>query len=360
MWSIKGVIIILLFKIKLNAAVPNYNMLALGEERTEILQDIWTALNVRTGRRAMNYSGASTDVGVDFNAFHIACTLTQEMFQGMTQRIWQNVDGNHIGHEIHFKKESFSGNLGRDPTDTAPIIAIFASVNNNWNITVNPPQGGSLHLHLGARYVGLLGVVLCRRQQIEHLRVFRGYFCDIDTWLLFLCMQDFDIQRPELKNPEDYNRYLGGRSESHVFKFMAREECYRKIGAIPKDAKITGTLIGSSRQLEYSQRVYVMASRLSNYDYILIRKRRIPRRRQSINNPPIDCPDMDLLRNDDSLFLEAARGGMRQKYDFNWFFCEHDAGAPLRINPANRKIQKDDSVNDHRNFSDVNFRGTEL
>ena len=86
-------------------------------------------------------------------------------------------------------------------------------------------------------------------------------------------MRDEGVQQHTLRDPEDYDRYLGGRSESRAFKRMAREDCIRRIGAIPKDARVTEFRLGSNFAVVYAQRMYVIASRLANYDFILKRKK---------------------------------------------------------------------------------------
>ena len=370
MWSIKIIIIILHLEINPNVTVPNYSPLAPGQARTEIIEDIWLELDNQI--RGPYLPPAPLPVvrpplndildteGEAFNAGNTECTL-KPGFPHMFETVWQNVPNN--GHEINFKKDTFPGNLGRDPTDASPVTAIFASPFSAWDIVNNLTQGGDFDTYLGTRYYGIFGVALCRRQQIQFLKVFNGYYCDIDTWLIYLCMRDEGVQQHTLRDPEDYDRYLGGRSESHAFKRMAREDCIRRIGAIPKDSRVTEFRLGSNFAVVYVQRMYVIASRLANYDFILKRKRRRPRQRQSIANRPIDdCTDMSLLRNHNRLYRRALEKGgeMMLEYDFHWLFCDHDAGAPLRIRPDNRKILKHGSINGHRNLTDVNMRGNEL
>ena len=380
MESIKSVIIILLFNINANAPIPSYNPLGIGAMRTEILEDIWEELNNQIRGVYVPPGPPDDDIiddeGEAFNAGNTECGLRPN-FPGMRAVMWQNVPNN--GHEIHFRKDILPRNFGRDPADAAPVNAIFASRNNNWTINNNAPQGVN---GLGTRYNGVLGVAICRRQQIEFLRIFPGvggefdppgyrggYFCDIDTWLLFLCMRDDDVQQHNLRDPEDYNTYLGGRSESEQFKDMASQECSRRIGATPKEAKISRQLSVGTR-LEYAQRVYVMASRLANYDFILIRKRRVrlPSPNVNQNSETIRmeelrrCRGMSLLQNNNRMYrrvLERPREVL-QKYDFRWFFCHHITGSPLRNIPVERKILKGNFVKDHHNLTDVNMLGKEL
>ena len=303
----KLLLLILILDFEMVLHVPNLNPLALGEIRTEILTEIWDQLDL-----IINFPipGPGNDQGQPINVLQENCNTS------LTQ--------------IYFRKDDYPGNYGQDRNDSSRVNVIFASEDNQWIIAnqINQPQ--DFPENLENRYIGVLGVAICRRQKIEHVEIYEDvYFCDIETWLLFLCMRDDDVQENQLRHPADYNAYLGGRSESSNFINMARGRCGRRIGAVPRNARITPPLTNVLLQIVHAQRVFVKASQLANYDYILIRKRRQMRRpppRQDTDAAqldPNDCRDMSLLRND-ALFLRRVflRGGdIRQEYDFHWFFC---------------------------------------
>ena len=218
---------------------------------------------------------------------------------------------------------------------------------------------------LGDRYIGLLGAAICRRQKIERVEVYQeAYYCDIETWLLFLCMRDDDVQENQLRHPEEYNTYLGGRAESSVFIDMAQQRCDRRIGAIPKNAipKITPRSTPVRFRSEHAQRVFVMASFIANYDYVLIRKRRRMRRPQDQIDPN-ECRDMSLLRNGGRLYrrvLERAGDEMRNEYDSHWFFCNFVGSPPYRNIRPEKRNHKGRLLTVLKNSSDLSMHGKEL
>ena len=183
-------------------------------------------------------------------------------------------------------------------------------------------------------------------------------------------MRDDDVQANNLRDPEDYNTYLGGRSESLVFMDMARHRCRPRIGGVPRDARITSPGESVTLRLEVATKAFVLSSILANYDYVLIRKRRRrpPPRRESVGKQDVtDCRDMSLLRNDNRLYrrVEERSGEVRQEYDFHWFFCSFIESPPYRnvypekpynsSNPSNSRLLK--ALKKH---SDLNMHGSEL
>ena len=324
--------------------------LAVGGTRTEILENIMVYLNegIR-GHRVDDVLAFlnGSEVGLLTNQFYGNCELSHTNYPNMTSII-QPPDP-MVKHFIYFRKDDLPGNFGQDPTDNARVNLIFAAANGNWIVEDEINQGQNFHATLRRRYEGVLGVAVCRRQKIEWVEVYQGSrYCDIDTWLIFLCMKDEDVQEYNLRHPEEYDTYLGGLTESQVFIDMGRQRCRRRIGAVPRDARISPPLASINWKLEYAQSVFVVASQAANYDYVLIRTRRRilhARRRLGPGNQVLlgqdnqDCRDMSLLRND-RLFVQRTlrQGGeVRQLYDFHWFFCQFVGSPPYRnIYPQKR------------------------
>lgn len=160
--------------------IPVLNPLALGQMRTEILEEIWDY--IRTNIRELPVAGI--DTGQPIHALNEDCEFNQFM-------------------QVHFRKDDFPGNYGQDQNDNSRVNAIFASERNDWIIAngINQPQ--DFNLHIANRYHGQVGVAICRRQKIEKLIQTAGHYCDIDTWLLFLCMRDDDVQENQLIYPQE-------------------------------------------------------------------------------------------------------------------------------------------------------------
>ena len=156
---------------------------------------------------------------------------------------------------------------------------------------------------------------------------------------------------------------------------MAKHRCRRRIGAVPRDARITSPVESVTLRLEVAIKSFVLSSILANYDYVLIRKRRRrpPPKRESVGQPDVpdsslnDCRDMSLLQNDNRLYrrVEERSGEVRQEYDFHWFFCSFIDSPPYRnvypekpynsSNPFNSRLIK--ALKKH---SDLNVHGSEL
>ena len=137
MVSIRTAIFILLLNFDLNILVPSFNPLAVGQSRTEIIEDIWQWLDDRirgayippVQPNPLNPIEDDRPIHVLLDLGNTECGL-RPLFHGMNAVMWQNVPNN--GHQIHFRKDSLLGNRGRDPTDNSPLYVIFASRTNDW------------------------------------------------------------------------------------------------------------------------------------------------------------------------------------------------------------------------------------
>lgn len=365
----KTLFLILVFEFGVVINVPSLNPLALGATRTELIEEIWDSLNVIRGPPVRGPEGAEP-----INIRNNECKLDwPELIPVPLPNGKVLPNGKTVRHQIHFRKDDFSGHFGQDRRDNARVYVIFASERSDWVVAAQIGRPQNFYSDLENRYIGLIGFAVCRRQKIERVEVNEeGYHCDIETWLLFLCMRDDDVQANDLRDPEDYNTYLGGRSESRVFMDMARHRCRRRIGAVPRDARITSPGESVIFRLEVATKAFVLSSILANYDYVLIRKRRRrpPPKRESVaqqDSSLTDCRDMSLLHNDNRLYrrVEERSGEIRQQYDFHWFFCSFIDSPPYRnvypekpynsSNPSNSRLIK--ALKKH---SDLNMHGSEL
>ena len=359
---IKRLFVIFVFVFEIVTNVPSLNPLTPGATRTEIIQEIWDRLNQIRG-----VPFPAGDEGRPENAANELCTLNWGVLTPVP------LPGGKVRHQIHFRKDVFPGYFGQDQSDNARMNVIFASQNNVWNEAVpqlNQQQDFYSNLW-GSRYIGQVGFAVCRREKIEWVEVNNvGRYCDIETWLIFLCMRDDDVQTNGLRYPEDYNTYLGGRTESAVFIDMARQRCSRRIGAVPKNAKILTPLTSAPLQLEHAHRVFVLSSILANYDYVLIRKKRRmlrPRRllapQGGSDLPTPRCRDMSLLENGGRLYRRLLeRGGdVRNEYDFHWLFCRFIGNPPYRnVPPEKSRNFPGRLLNALKNHSDAKLHGNEL
>ena len=51
---------------------------------------------------------------------------------------------------------------------------------------------------LGGIPNGMISNFLCNNYAFSFFKAVKGYSCDIETWLLFLCMMDDDVQANDL------------------------------------------------------------------------------------------------------------------------------------------------------------------
>ena len=367
----KTLFLILVFEFGVVINVPSLNPLALGGTRTELIEDIWDSLNAIRGPPVqLQFQGPEEAEPISNRNYE--CKLNWPELTSVplpNGKVLPN--GKTVRHQIHFRKDDFPGNFGQDRDDNARVNVIFASKRSNWAVAYPIVRPQNFYSNLETLYFDVIGFAVCRRQKIERVEVFEeGWYCDIETWLLFLCMRDDDVQANDLRDPEDYNTYLGGRSESSVFMDMARQRCRPRIGAVPRDARIAPPGDGVTLRLELATKAFVLSSILANYDYVLIRKRRRrpPPKRESAGQQDVtDCRDMSLLRNDHRLYrrVEERGGEIRQEYDFHWFFCRFIDDPPYRnvypekpyksSNPSNSRL-----IKALKNQSDLNMHGSEL
>ena len=357
---IKELFVIFIFVFRVIINVPSLNPLTLGAPRTEIIEEIWERLHQIRGNPVPLFKG-----GRPLNNENELCTLTWADLTPVPQ------PAGKARHQIHFRKDDFPGYFGQGQQDDARVNVIFVAETNGWQeaVPINQPQ--NFYYDLEDRYINQIGFAACRREKIEwvHLED-NGHYCDIETWLIFLCMIDDNVQANGLRYPEDYNTYLGDRTESSVFIDMARQRCSRRIGAVPKDARILPPLTRAPLKLEHAQRVFVLSSILANYDYVLIRKkRRMLRARRLLapqgvsDSPTPRCRDMSLLENGPRLYQRLLhRGGeFRNEYDFHWLFCRFIDTPPYRnVRPEQSRSFPGRLLKALNNFTDVNMHGNEL
>ena len=177
---VKEMFLTLVFVFRVVINVPSLTPLILGATRTEIIEEIWERLNQIRGNMVPLFG-----FGRPVSHNNERCTLTWADLTPVPQPVGK------ARYQIHFRKDDFPGHFGQDQRDDARVNVIFAAETNGWQeaVPINQPQ--NFYSDLEDRYIGQIGFAACRRQKIEWVKLeYNGHYCDIETWLIFLCMID--------------------------------------------------------------------------------------------------------------------------------------------------------------------------